>query len=228
MKAAEEFVEDICTQFQSFSNPIEAAAMQKYMKDHFLFFGIKSPERKRITSTFSKDFKSKNPIDQKNIIDLLWSKNERECQYAAMDFATGIEKKMDETWLPFWVNKIKEKSWWDTVDFIASHCIGTILKNRSNNEKLAWQWTEDKNMWLQRTAIIFQLKFKSKTNTDLLIDIITAQAANKEFFIKKACGWALREYSKTNALAVSEFINNNRTLLSNLTIKEGERLLYKK
>ena len=133
---------------------------------------------------------------------------------------------MGDSWLSFWVNKIQEKSWWDTVDFIASHCIGTILRNKTNNENIAWQWTEDKNMWLQRTAIIFQLKYKTKTNADLLFDIITAQAANKEFFIKKACGWALREYSKTNALAVSEFINNNRTILSNLTIKEGERLLF--
>ena len=83
-------------------------------------------------------------------------------------------------------------------------------------------------MWLQRTAILFQLKYKSKTNSALLFDLITVQAANKEFFIKKACGWALREYSKTNALAVSEFVNNNRAILSNLTIREGERLLYNK
>lgn len=223
---AEDFVKSICTQFQSMANHAEAAAMQKYMKDHFVFYGIKSPQRKVITTPFKKDFKNADPKDQKKIIDLLWMRNERECQYAAMDFTTGIEKKMGDSWLSFWVNKIQEKSWWDTVDFIASHCIGEILRNKANNENIAWQWTEDKNMWLQRTAIIFQLKYKAKTNVDLLFDIITTQAANKEFFIKKACGWALREYSKTNALAVSEFINNNRTILSNLTIKEGERLLF--
>jgi 3-methyladenine DNA glycosylase AlkD len=227
MATVQDLVDHICEAFNSKSNPKEALAMQKYMKDHFNFYGIKSPERKSITSAYIKEFKSVKPLDQKTIIDLLWQKNERECQYAAMDFAAAIERKMDDSWLPFWVKKIQEKSWWDTVDFIASHSIGTLLINQADNADLAWQWTEDKNMWLQRTAIIFQLKYKSKTNAGLLFDLITAQAANKEFFIRKACGWALREYGKTNGLAVSEFINNNRTILSNLTIKEGERLLYK-
>jgi 3-methyladenine DNA glycosylase AlkD len=201
--------------------------MKGYMKDKFDFFGIKSPKRKEIISPYYKEFKALNPGNQKNTINYLWSKPERECQYTAMDFASKIEKKMDQSWLSFWIEKITDKSWWDTVDFIATHCIGPLLLNNNESEKLAWQWTENTNIWLQRTAIIYQLKYKSQTNARLLFDIISAQASNKEFFIKKASGWALREYSKTNPLAVSQFINQNRDILSTLTIKEGEKIMKK-
>jgi 3-methyladenine DNA glycosylase AlkD len=222
-----EFVNKLQNEIVLASDSTQIEPMKRYMQNLFDFHGIKSPQRKGITSKYNSEFKSFIPEIQMGIIDTLWKMNERECQYAALDFATKIEKRMQNDWLQFWINKIQEKSWWDTVDHIASHFVGQLLLNHKEKEKYAWLWTESENMWLQRTAIIFQLKYKTKTNADLMFDIILAQAGNKEFFIRKACGWALREYSRSNPLAVSEFINLNRDILSALTIKEGERLMKK-
>jgi 3-methyladenine DNA glycosylase AlkD len=119
---------------------------------------------------------------------------------------------------------ITNKSWWDTVDFIATKLVGTYLvlypcerKNYVN------KWINSGNIWLQRTAILFQLKYKEQTDFELLTYIIRQLNHTDEFFINKAIGWALREYSKTNPVKVKEFIDSVQ--LSNLSIKEGSKYL---
>lgn len=225
MKPKVDFIPSILEELKAHADAQQALAMKKYMKDHFVFYGVKAPLRKTLSSPYFSEFKSLDGKGQKKCIDRLWAQEERECQYIALDFAVKSLKKMDESWLAYWEDKVKEKSWWDTVDAIASHCLGQVMKNNKDAAAKAWQWTEDEDMWMQRSAIIFQLKYKASTNSQLLFDVITAQAENKEFFIRKACGWALREFSRTNPLAVSEFINQYRAILSPLTIKEGERLM---
>src|SRR5690606_30371199 len=119
---------------------------------------------------------------------------------------------------------IVNQSWWDTVDAIATHCVGQYLQNYPElKEEYNAKWILSDNMWLNRTAIIFQLKYKEQTNFELLKNNIRHFAGEKEFFIKKAIGWALREYSKTNPSAIIKFLDEND--LQQLSIREASKYL---
>jgi 3-methyladenine DNA glycosylase AlkD len=213
--------------FESHANAEYALQMQAYMKDNFSFYGINAQPRRALQSPYYSVFKELNKEEAQSVIDELWAQPKRECHMAVLDLAGLIVKKTDVTWLSFWENKILSNSWWDTVDCIAPNFIGPLLINDTALQiKYAYKWMESDNLWLQRTSIVFQLKYKSKTNTELLSEMVLARADSKEFFIKKAGGWALREYGKTNPLWVSEFINMYQDVLSKLTVKEGSRRLF--
>jgi 3-methyladenine DNA glycosylase AlkD len=213
--------------FEANANADYAKQMQAYMKDNFAFYGINASPRRDLQKPYYTAFKALSNQDAQRVIDELWAQPKRECHMAVLDFAALIVKKTDLAWMPYWQDKITSNSWWDTVDCIAPNFIGPLLVNNSEMQrKFAYEWMESDHMWLQRSAIIFQLKYKTKTNKELLAEMILARADSKEFFIKKAAGWSLREYGKTNPLWVSEFINEYRDVLSNLTIKEGSRRLF--
>lgn len=102
---------------------------------------------------------------------------------------------------------IREKSWWDSVDSIAPTIVGSIVKNnRAKGEEIIKQWSSSENMWLNRAAILHQLKYKEDTNEDLLKEIILRHNQSPEFFIQKSIGWLLREYAKTNPEFVKGFV----------------------
>jgi 3-methyladenine DNA glycosylase AlkD len=212
--------------FEKNGDPKLAPKLEAYMKQKFIYFGIMTTPRRELIQEYHAPYKSLDKKVQQSIFSDLWSQPHRECHHAAMDLAAKIIKKTDLSWLSFWEKHIVLNQWWDSVDFIAPSCIGPLLINDKNlQNEYAYKWIASDNFWLQRTAIIFQLKYKKKTNFDLLSEMILARADSKEFFIRKACGWSLREYGKTNPLAVSEFINQYRAILSPLTVKEGERRL---
>ncbi len=213
--------------FEANANPSYALLMQAYMKDNFTFYGINAPPRRALQKPFYKSFSLLDCKELQRVIDELWAQPHRECHMAVLDLSGLIIKKTNLSWLPYWENKITSNSWWDSVDCIAPNFIGPLLiDNTSLQKEYAYKWMESDHLWLQRSAIIFQLKYKAKTNVDLLAEMILARADSKEFFIKKAGGWALREFGKTNPLWVSEFINDHESVLSALTIKEGSRRLF--
>ena len=126
-----------------------------------------------------------------------------------------------------YVFMITNKSWWDTVDFIASNLVGTYLKRfPGQTETLTTQWMKSENIWLQRTCLLFQLKYKSETNTELLHQFINQLSASNEFFIRKAIGWILREYSKTNPDFVVDYVE--KYPLSGLSQREALKWLNNK
>ena len=219
-------IDDLQERMSSISNELQSKAMAAYMKDKFPYFGIKSPERKKISSELWKNGKQSISENWKEIVVQLWEKDEREYQYVAMDWMARIEGRLSANDLPVVEKLIVKKSWWDTVDFLAGHPLGKIL---SLDEKLKFQTAEryiqSDNMWLRRSALLFQLFYKEKTDAGLLFDLIKRCKGSKEFFINKACGWALRQYSKTKPIEVSRFIEENREELSALTIKEGSKYL---
>ena len=116
------------------------------------------------------------------------------------------------------------KSWWDTVDLIASNLLGEICKKYPSliDEQIVF-WINDENMWLRRSSIIFQLRYKENTNLEILQKSIESNIDDDEFFIQKAIGWALREYSKTDYKWVLNFINNHN--LSKLSKREAEKYI---
>ncbi|VEF49199.1 DNA-7-methylguanine glycosylase [Bacillus freudenreichii] len=211
-------------QMEENRDPEKAAAMKKYMKDLFPFFGIKAPERKNISKDFIKEFNAVD--DYESYVKELWELPEREYQYVAIDFLIKKKKNLDESHIDFIEYLIVTKSWWDTVDAIASHLAGTIFsKHPELIEKRGEKWLNSDNIWLKRTMILFQLKYKERTNDELLFSIIERTKHIDEFFIQKAIGWILREYSKTSPDAVNQFIESNE--LSNLAKREGLKYIQK-
>jgi 3-methyladenine DNA glycosylase AlkD len=203
-----------------------ALAMEKYMRNKFPFLGLKSPERKNITAQFVKKFKES---EKEVLIDLLyqlWDKDEREYQYLALDMAKknySLLKNEIENGVV--KHLILQKSWWDTVDLIAVHIVGSnVLKNKLDSSFLD-SWIDDENIWLKRTAILYQLKFKNKTDLDKVFGYCNKTKNHPDFFIRKAIGWQLREQSKLFPTEVRKYMEENKDSLSKLSISEGAKYL---
>lgn len=209
------------------ANPDAAVMMKKYMKDRFEFFGIPSPLRKEL---LKEHIKTRDHIPEnrtEEIAKWCWQAPQREWQYLSMEMLARKAKKADIGLIDLYEYLITTKSWWDTVDLIATHLVGSYFNkfpDQIGNTTKKWMTSE--NMWLQRTCILFQLKYKSKTNTMLLESYIEPLAGSNEFFIRKAIGWALREYSKTNPDYVIQFVNNHR--LSGLSEREALKWMKNK
>ncbi|WP_102348709.1 DNA alkylation repair protein [Bacillus sp. Marseille-P3661] len=210
--------------FEENGNVEQAFPMKKYMKDLFPFLGIKTPARNELLKEFYRiSGLLKDPFQADFVLEL-WDKEEREYQYAALDYIKRSLKKLDKNHLSLMETLIMTKSWWDTVDMLAQHPVGKIAsKFPEMIDEHIENWAYGKDMWLQRSAILFQLRYKEDTNELLLYRFIKLHAESKEFFIQKAMGWALREYSKTNSDSVKRFIETNQ--LPNLTIREGSKYL---
>ncbi|MEH7415956.1 DNA alkylation repair protein [Neobacillus drentensis] len=210
--------------FKENRNAANAGPMRNYMKGHFPFLGIKSPLRKELEKQFFKETGLLHEPFNKELIEELWNKQEREYQYTALTYMEKSLRKLQKSDLPFMEWLITTKSWWDTVDTIAPKPVGKIAEYFPEviNETIDG-WAMHENMWLRRAAILFQLKYKEKTNESLLYQYIRKNAESKEFFIQKAIGWALREYSKTNSASVKEFIEGHK--LAPLSVREGSKYL---
>ncbi|MEH7180765.1 DNA alkylation repair protein [Neobacillus vireti] len=204
-------------------NEENAGPMKKYMKDHFPFLGIKSPLRKELERQFFKETEIlKRPFSE-DFVAGLWEKEEREYHYTAITYMGKFIKKLPKDIIPFIERLIVNKSWWDSVDSIAP-LVGELARIYPEIvEESINGWSTEDNLWLRRAAILFQLKYKGQTNEALLYDYIGKNADSKEFFIQKAIGWALREYSKTNPASVKEFIEGH--LLAPLSVREGSKYL---
>ncbi len=210
--------------FYSQRNQELAGPMAKYMRNRFPFLGIKKPERTKLLRLFyDQTGILKEPFNPK-WVQTLWGQEEREFQYAALDYLERSLKKLDGTHISLMEELITTKSWWDTVDTLATKSVGAIARKSPNviTEKVE-EWAYGEYLWLRRTAILFQLKYKDETNEPLLYRYIEQNADSKEFFIQKAIGWALREYSKTNPKSVGEFIES--CPLAPLSIREGSKYL---
>lgn len=209
------------------ANPALVIQMSKYMKDKFAFFGIKSPERKDIYKAHWKKHGYIPIDDTEKVIKWCWQAPQREFQYFAMESLGRTSKKADVDRIKIYEYMITQKSWWDTIDFIASNLVGVYFtKYPDQIKKTTSLWMNSNNMWLQRTCILFQLKYKRKTDTALLEGFIIPMLDSKEFFIRKAIGWALREYSRTNPEYVIQFVDNHQ--LSGLSEREALKWIKNK
>ncbi len=213
--------------FEAVENSENAIPMKKYMRNKFEFYGIKSPERKLIYSDFKKAY-GLIPNDKKReIVQWCWEAEQREYQMFAMEFLGKTAKKENEDIIDLYEYIIVTKSWWDTVDYIASNLVGVYMRKFSHQVlPITTRWMDSGNMWLQRTCLLFQLKYKADLNTELLDSFIEPLADSKEFFIQKAIGWILREYSKSNPDFVIDYIDKHK--LPTLSQREGLLYLKKK
>jgi len=204
-------------------NEEQAQKMSKYMLNKFEYIGIKTPERRKIFKNFFKEYKNEEKIDWE-FVNKCWENKYREFQYIAADYLKNMKDKLTIDDIPKLKQLILKKSWWDTIDNL-DMTIGTLVLKDSNVNKILLEWSLDENIWLKRIAIDHQLLRKEKTNTELLEKILKNNLGQTEFFINKAIGWALRDYSKTNPEWVKNFIEKNRENMAKLSIKEASKYL---
>lgn len=210
---------------QAAANPVVAADAKKYMKNKSDFFGVSSPKRKEILTAFLKENHFPAIHDIELFALMCWDSSQREMQYCCMEILYRMRKNLTPAHVPLFENMIQTKGWWDTVDFIAPSLAGFILKNNPEliDETIS-RWQHHDNMWMRRSAILHQLKYKTDTDQKRLFSICKALAHEKDFFIRKAIGWALREYSKVNTDAVRSFVAT--TELSGLSQREALKRIW--
>jgi 3-methyladenine DNA glycosylase AlkD len=199
--------------FEGHTNPLAAAPMKKYMRDQFEYLGIKTPQSKVLQKEFIKE-NGLPPFEKLDLISReMWNLPQREFQYIAMNLISKYEKKLESDFISTLEYLIVTKSWWDTVDLIASHPIGTMFKKYPKvKKKYLKKWRKSENIWLRRTTLLFQLGYKKETDFDLLFELIKENLGSDEFFINKAIGWSLRQYAWTNPITVKKFVKATKEL----------------
>ncbi|MDA8886750.1 DNA alkylation repair protein [Bacteroidia bacterium] len=199
-----------------------AKKMSAYVKGKFPFYGLTSSQLKQLCKeVYSEEGIPENGLE---IAKYLFSQPKRELHYIGQELLLKTKKQWQEHYIEDVEWFITNNSWWDTVDFLASNVVGEYFKKWPEGKReIIMKWNSSDNMWLVRASIIFQLKYKDHVDTALLSDCILPHVAGKEFFIRKAIGWALRQYSRFDKQWVEDFMA--KTELQPLSKKEALRLV---
>lgn len=221
------YVTAISGLFRLNENPAQAIRMKSYMRNKFEFFGLPSPQRKDLQKEFLKEHGYPKPDELVSTIRELWAAPWRELHYFGMEILDRQLKNRGDEIIDFVEELILTKSWWDSVDYLSASHMGKLMKRfpeqiPGRNQK----WLDSGNIWLQRTSLLFQLKYKKETDLDLIYHNIDFLKESHEFFIRKAIGWILREYSKTDPEEVSRYVD--QTPLSTLSRMEALKVINRK
>ncbi|MEX0783683.1 MAG: DNA alkylation repair protein [Dehalococcoidia bacterium] len=221
MTWASEALERISARFEAARDPERAAPMAKYMRDQFPFLGIPAPEQRVLQREAMAALARPSEGDLGELLGHLWELPEREYQYAGC----GVIARNISLCGPGFIHTVRTlvstKSWWDTVDSLAKNGAGALVFRNPELGATMDRWVASEDMWLRRTAILHQLAFKERTDADRLFRYCEWRAHEQEFFIRKAIGWALREYSKVDAEAVRSFVGEHEGELSGLSKREA-------
>lgn len=221
-----ELIQGLTSEFLKHKNEQNSLTMSQYMKGRFAFFGIKSEVRK----TIQKKWMSTIPVpftsqERWELIQELWQHEEREYHYVAIDWLNAWKKEwisVEDSNKLRWL--IENNTWWDSVDAIASNYLGKYaMKFPESAKEMVQEWRDDSNFWINRSCLIFQLKYKKEVDFELLKSLIVQFQPNKEFFIQKAIGWSLRQYSKFEPDEVRKFVTEIK--LTGLAFREATKYI---
>ena len=206
--------------YEQHADPEYGKRMKAYMKGQFDYLGLPSPLRRELSKRFFAEQGYPDPNIVQDIAEKCWQMPFREYKYFAMELMVRMKKKSAHDAIFLYERLITDQSWWDTTDLIAPSLVGFhFLKYPEERVDYINKWISSGNIWLQRSCILFQLKYKLDTDTRLLGSIILRLKDSKEFFIRKAIGWSLREYSKRDPGFVVRFIQTHD--LSGLSNREA-------
>ncbi|PIE85531.1 DNA alkylation repair protein [Candidatus Gracilibacteria bacterium] len=209
--------------FEENKNPEKALQEARYMRNQFSFYGMQTPTRKALYKDFLKEEKKTGKIDW-DFLDICYKDDYREFQYLVVDYLICMKDYLIYEDIGKILNYIKTKQWWDTIDKF-DRIVGNIGLTDKRVDDLMLKWSKDKDFWVRRIAIDHQLNRKEKTSTKLLEKIIVNNFGSDEFFINKAIGWSLREYSKTNPAWVRDFIEKYKDKMDKLSVREGSKYI---
>ena len=213
----------LITELEENRNELLAESMSKYMQDKFRFLGVRGATRTEIYKKYFPDARKSKVIDW-DFIENCWNKEEREFQYVIVYYLKAMQKFLKIEDISRLKYLIVTKSWWDTVDLLAK-VVGSLVIRIEGYDQIMLEWSKDSNMWLKRVAILYQLSLKEKVDEIILDKILVNNLGDSEFFINKAIGWALRDYSKYNPEWVKEFIRKNKDNMANLSIREASKYI---
>ena len=198
------------------ADPEKAPAMAAYMKHHFVFLGVPKPQREAATRRIIRALTFRDEAELQDLVRRLWAMTERELHYVANDILVRHSAVLTDEALPFLRALITSNSWWDSVDGLV-HVVGDGTVAFPEWVATMQTWSTDPNMWLRRVAILHQLGRKHATDVGRLGEIVLANAADNEFFIRKAIGWALRDLAWSQPDIVAEFVRAHSDILSPLS-----------
>ncbi|MEU6274537.1 DNA alkylation repair protein [Streptomyces populi] len=218
---ADTLLERLTTVYPAAADPGRAASMRAYMKDVAPFLGLTTPERRALSRTVLLDTARPDEQDCTALALRCWRLPEREYRYFAVDYLRRHVKRLSSGFLPVARHLVSTDSWWDTVDLLAAHVAGGLVAADPRLRIDMDAWIEDDDLWVARTALLHQLRYKEATDTGRLFAYCVRQSGHPDFFVRKAIGWCLREYAKTDPRAVREFVAAERGRLAPLSVREA-------
>jgi 3-methyladenine DNA glycosylase AlkD len=211
--------------YASAADPERAPAMRAYMRDQFDFLGIPNPRRTPLNRQVLAGLGRPDEADLRDVALACWRLPEREYQYFACGWLREHAARGTPGLLPTIRHLVTTRSWWDTVDTLASDTVGALVRNHPELVSTMDEWARDENMWVVRGAILHQLTYKQDTDSGRLFRYCLAQAGHRDFFVRKAIGWALRQYAHTEPGPVREFLARHGDQLSALSVREASKHL---
>ncbi|MFB7175801.1 DNA alkylation repair protein [Streptomyces sp. NPDC056254] len=218
---ADLLLERLTATYAPAADPGRAEAMAAYMKHAAPFLGIPTPLRRELSKAVTENTPRPSEADCAALALRCWRLPEREYHYFAVDYLRRHVGRCTGTLLPVVRHLITTAPWWDTVDLLAAHTVGPLVAADPGLAPVMDEWIGGEDLWLARTALLHQLRYKAATDTARLFAYCRRQAAHPDFFLRKAIGWALREYAKTDPDAVRAFVDAERAVLSPLSVREA-------
>lgn len=203
------------------ADPDKAEPMAAYTKGHFVYMGVTAGDRRTVSKALIRDVKHAQPDSLIALATELWDQPERELHYIAMDLLRAGAQNLRPSDLDAVAGFITKTPWWDTVDSLAAWTVGPMVTNYPELVRTMDRWIDGDDLWLARTAILHQLGFKDRTDAARLFSYAERRAADTDFFIRKAIGWALRQYARVDPDAVRLFVAEHADELSGLTKREA-------
>jgi 3-methyladenine DNA glycosylase AlkD len=198
-----------------------AGPMAAYMRNQFPFFGLPTPERRRLTRDALRGLPAPTEADAVDVARLCWRHDQRELHYAGGEYLCAHIAVCSPAVLAPLEDLIITKSWWDTVDLLCRHGSGEIVRRDRAERARMDRWVESDDIWLARSAILHQERWGDETDPDVLFSYCLQRARDTDFFLRKAIGWALRSYAHTDAAAVRRFLAAHDGELSGLSKREA-------
>lgn len=203
------------------AKPEKAPEMAAYMKMQFIFLGCTAGDRRTASKPLISAAKQMDPGELLGLAARLWAEPEREFHYVGIDVVRAGAKNLRQQDLGQIRSFIEATPWWDTVDSLAIHTVGTMVANTPSLVESMDEWIESTNIWIVRSALLHQLMYKERTDTNRLFSYCIMHMESTEFFVRKAIGWALRQHARTNPDAVRSFVTTNEDSLSGLSKREA-------
>ena len=219
----EQYLRLLTDTFVKAGDPLRAEQQSAYMKHKFAYCGLGAPQWMALAKTFFATHGVYSGKDLEKFVALCYDQEYREIQYVGLEMMQRMLPQQNKSWIRVLEKCITTNSWWDTVDWLAKLVGMHFRRFPELQHEYAYKWIATDHMWLQRVAIIHQLFYKEHTDEKLLFEMITRVADSKEFFLRKACGWALRQHAKVYPDHVRSFLKKHT--LSGLTVREAMRQL---
>lgn len=218
---ADTVMERLTAIYGAAADPARAEPMRAYMKDVAPFLGLTTPVRRALSRTVVEGMPRPDEADCTAVAMRCWRLPEREYQYFAVDYLRRHARVLSSGFLPVARHLVSTVPWWDTVDLLAAHVVGALVAADPALKADMDAWIVDDDLWIARTALLHQLRYKERTDTERLFIYCLHQSGHPDFFIRKAIGWALREYAKTDPEAVRSFLAREKGRFAPLSVREA-------